>query len=126
MTSQTSQTTGTVRKVCVAALLTFATAVAIGGEACGAHAAIAAASDAPSITVRYGDLNLATAEGNRVLLRRIVVAASKVCPAATAPGSRLARNRSCMEEAIARAVSDTQSAQLAEMQAARTTHNVRS
>lgn len=123
MTSQTSQTTRAIRKVCVAALLTFAAAAAIGGEACGVHAA--AASDVPSIAVRYGDLNLATAEGNRVLLRRIVAAASKVCPA-NSPGSKLARNRSCMEEAIARAVSDTKSPQLAELQAARANRNVRS
>jgi UrcA family protein len=117
MTSQTSQTTNAIKKVCVAALLTFATAAAIGGEACGGHAA--AASDAPSIAVRYGDLNLATADGNRALLHRIVAAASKVCLATPAPGSRIARNRSCMEEAIARAVSDTRSPQLAELQAAR-------
>jgi UrcA family protein len=118
MTSQTSQTTNAIKKVCVAALLTFATAAAIGGEACGVHAA-AAASDAPSIAVRYGDLKLATADGNRALLHRIVAAASKVCLATPAPGSRITRNRSCMEEAIARAVSDTRSPQLAELQAAR-------
>jgi len=123
MTSQTSQTTHAIRKVCVGVLLTFATVVAIGGEACGVHATTA--SDAPSVTVRYGDLNLATTEGNRVLLHRIVTAASKVCPA-NSPGSRLARNRSCMEEAIARAVSDTKSPQLVELQAARASRNVRS
>lgn len=123
MTSQTSQTTRAIRKVCLAALLTFATAAAIGGEACVTHAATV--SDAPAVTVRYGDLNLATAEGNRSLLHRIVAAAAKVCPANSA-GSRLARNRSCMEEAIARAVSDTKSPQLAELQAARTSRNVRS
>ena len=103
---------------CAAALLAFGAAAANAGEACETHAS-ASASDVPAITVGYGDLNLATREGNRVLLRRIVTAAAKVCPAIPASGPRLtSRVSSCREEAIARAVSDTKNAQLVEMHAA--------
>lgn len=78
------------------------------------------ASDAPSVSVSYGDLNLATEEGTLALYKRIVSAARQVCPADAGPNVRLlAIARRCVDEAVARAVSDIRSPRLAELQAAR-------
>ena len=119
MTSKSSHTaTGAFAVTLAAALFTFAVAVANAGPACDAHKS-AAMSDVPAVAVSYGDLNLATAEGNRTLLRRIVSAAAKVCPASSAPGPLASRVQDCRDEAISRAVSDTKSSQLAELHAAR-------
>ena len=129
MTSQTSLTPSRAfvgRTVLAAALITLVATSAYAGAACETQVS-SAKSDVPSVVVNYGDLNLATAEGNRVLYRRIVAAAAKVCPAITPPGSRIASgDRSCMDEAISRAVNDTQSAQLAELLASRSRHVERS
>lgn len=101
-----------------AALFTLAAAVANASSA---------TVDVPSVEVSYGDLNLATPEGNRALYRRIVTAAEKVCPTTSAPGARFSSShRTCVNEAIERAVSDSNSEQLAEVHAARARHVVRS
>lgn len=130
MTAQISRTASrafAVRTVFAAALLTCVASVANAHEGCETKTVTAAALDVPAVAVSYKDLNLATAEGNRTLYRRIVAAAGKVCPATPAPGSRLAsRNRACLDEAISRAVNDTKSAQLAELDAARNRRDVRS
>ncbi len=119
MTSNSSHTaSGAFAMTLAAALFMSAAAVVNAGEACDTHAS-AAMSDVPSRAVSYSDLNLATAQGNRTLLRRIESAAAKVCPATSAPGALPSRVRDCRDEAIARAVSDTKSSQLAELHAAR-------
>lgn len=103
--------TSAVRMMVATALL------ALAATAAGAQAAPQSATDIPAITVKYSDLNLATPEGNRVLYRRIVAAAAKVCPPTEITGTRLSRNRGCVDQAVARAVSATKNAQLAEIQA---------
>jgi UrcA family protein len=71
----------------------------------GVAAAATPDSDAPSVVVRYGDLNLQTDAGLRTLYRRLSVAASRVCPAADAARELAASlaAHSCQAAAIARA-----------------------
>ncbi|MES1189630.1 MAG: UrcA family protein [Steroidobacter sp.] len=72
------------------------------------------ADDVPSVTVKYGDLNLATSAGAQRLYRRIVIAAERVCPTeGTRDLNRLAHVRACRADAIARAVQAVNNAQLA-------------
>jgi UrcA family protein len=106
-------------------LVTLA-AAALGSSALTAHAATAA-DDVPSVSVSYADLNLATEQGNLALYHRIVAAANKVCfTHNSGPSARLeAQSRKCVNESIARAVNNVQSAKLAELQAARVVHNDR-
>jgi UrcA family protein len=58
-------------------------------------------------TVRFGDLNLHSAEGVATLYRRITSAAENVCAPVTIPGSRIVSVdfRDCVARAIAEAVS---------------------
>jgi len=71
-------------------------------------------NQAPAVSVRYDDLNLASHSGMAELYRRITVAANQVCPAA---GSRelsaLMANQKCRTEAIQRAVNDVHNTQFA-------------
>jgi UrcA family protein len=68
-----------------------ASALSVGLATAPAHAAEAdvvvtgRASDAPSATIRYADLNLASAEGRTRLDRRIGFAARKLCGTLHAP-----------------------------------------
>jgi UrcA family protein len=72
------------------------------------------------VSVSYSDLNLATEQGNLALYKRIVSAARQVCPTNTGPNARLAAEaQQCVDQAVARAVKDVQSAKLAELQATR-------
>jgi len=99
------------------------TVLASGLVGLGASVATAATStdDAPAISVSYSDLNLATEEGTLALYKRIVSAARQVCPVNTAPSARLAAQaQHCVDDAVARAVKDVQSAKLAQLQATRT------
>jgi UrcA family protein len=64
------------RNVAVAALTVLPSLVAIGSASAGASA-----GDAPSVTVRYGDLNLTSQEGIASLYGRIRNAAAVVCSA---------------------------------------------
>lgn len=103
-------------------ILTALTAGLIGALATTAANASDAArvSDAPAVSVKYSDLNLATDQGNVALYKRIVSAARQVCPIDTGPNARLiAQSRKCVDDAVARAVSDIESPQLAALQAAR-------
>jgi UrcA family protein len=74
--------------------------------------------EAPSVRVRYDDLNLSTAQGTNALYRRIVRAARDVCPD---PYSRdldvRAASDRCQAAAIAKAVRDVNSPQLAAVHA---------
>ncbi len=95
---------------------------AIGAGTAGAASAKtpAAAADAPSVTVRYGDLDLTSAAGTRVLYRRLVGAAKQVCPDAS--GRELSARHSvevCREQAIINAARQIPSPQLAAMVADR-------
>ena len=77
-------------------------------------------NEVPTVVVRYGDLNLATDAGARKLYHRLSVAAQEVCP--TPDTRQLALvdyNRTCRANAIARAVHQINSPQLAALHADR-------
>ncbi len=76
--------------------------------ACGSAGFAAAATpadDVPTVVVRYGDLDLQTDAGLRVLQRRLSAAASKVCPApySNVDLAGLSVARRCQAAAIDRA-----------------------
>lgn len=90
------------------------------GAVSGAHAATA---DAPALTVRYSDLNLATEQGSLILYGRIVAAARQVCVVDDLRDLRAFNaGKACREQAIARAVRDVNSPMLASVYAARQRH----
>ena len=74
---------------------------------------------APTVTVRYADLDLTTTAGANTLYRRIADAASVVCPdpRSRSLGDIAARER-CERDAIAQAVSEVKNTQLALVHAA--------
>jgi UrcA family protein len=70
----------------------------------------------PTVVVRYGDLDLSTAEGTRVLYQRISVAAHQVCPVLiTKDLALVGKNRACREAAIERAVNAVNTPELVAM-----------
>jgi len=81
-------------------------ALASSGCVAGVPQESAYSSDVPTKLVRYADLNLNTADGARVLFRRIKSAAAEVCE--PLDGRSLARHaiwQKCYERALADAVS---------------------
>jgi UrcA family protein len=75
---------------------------------------------APSLVVRYGDLDLTTDAGVRTLYRRLSIAAHEVCPFEDSKSlTQVAYNHTCRAEAVARAVHDINNPQLATLQAGR-------
>jgi UrcA family protein len=88
------------RNVAVGALTVLPSLAAIGSTSAGASA-----GDAPSVTVRYGDLNLTSQEGIASLYGRIGKAAAVVCSALD--GRDLMREtlwHDCYSHAVANAV----------------------
>jgi UrcA family protein len=86
-----------------AAMITTVSACMIAGMAQMARAA----EPAPSVTVAYGDLNLASAQGTSALYARIVSAARLVCGADEVDIRNLrslADERTCESNAVAQAV----------------------
>jgi UrcA family protein len=82
----------------------------------GAAQAATSTDEVPSVVVRYGDLDLSTSEGARVLYQRISVAARQVCPAqVTKVIALVGKNRACREAAIERAVNAVNNPQLVAM-----------
>ena len=78
-----------------------------------AFPALTQASEPPSLTVKFGDLNLANDAGAEHLYRRINHAALEVCE--PLDGHQLEqgiRFRACVKESIARAVSSVNQAKL--------------
>jgi len=99
------------RRVHAPAMMVIGCLVAI---ASGATFAATATADLPSVTVKYGDLNLSTDEGAQRLYGRIAQAARTVCAVQLPRNLKaMAASRACEAEAIARAVSDVQSPGLA-------------
>jgi UrcA family protein len=87
------------------------TASVLAGAFGVAHAA---APDIPTMVVKYGDLDLSTQDGTRALYKRIAFAAAQVCPAVDSRDlARNAHAQVCRDAAIARAVRDVNSPQLA-------------
>ena len=77
-------------------------------------------SDAPSVTVRYDDLNLTTTAGVNALYHRISTAARAVCPDTYSRDlGVVAAGERCQASAIAHAVSDLHNPQLALLHASR-------
>jgi UrcA family protein len=78
---------------------------------------------APSMTVRYNDLNLATAAGVETLYRRIASAARAVCPD---DHSRelavVAASERCQANAVEQAVREVNNPHLALVHASRVSH----
>jgi len=82
--------------------------------------AAAPSDEAPSVTVRYDDLNLANASGVDALYHRISGAARAGCPGEYTRDLRvLAGIESCRANAIAKAVREVNNPQLAMVHAAR-------
>jgi len=82
-----------------------ATLIASSGAA-RAQPATFASEEAPSVTVRYADLDIDRAAGAEILLRRISLAATRVCggePDARAWGPTVAFT-ACRDATVARAV----------------------
>jgi len=87
-------------------------------SAMGVAQADAPTDNAPSLVVRYGDLDLTTDAGVQTLYRRLAVAAHEVCPFEDSKSlTQVAYNHTCRTEAIARAVHDINSPRLAALQA---------
>lgn len=76
---------------------------------------------APTITVSYSDLNLATTQGSHVLYQRLVDAAQRVCPTG-GHAAELRHNRDrqiCISSAVERASREIKSPRFAEVAASR-------
>jgi UrcA family protein len=100
-------------------LTTIRRSLAVVGAfaALGATASSLAAplpEDAPSVTVRYDDLNLSTSAGVNALYRRISTAARAVCPDEHSRELNVvAASERCQATAIAKAVRGVNNPQLA-------------
>jgi UrcA family protein len=118
MTSATLNVAARLRTATALALVAACVAVGATGAA---HAGTA--TEAPSLKVRYNDLNLGTEAGSQVLYDRIVAAAQHVCVADDIRDLRaVAAARGCREQAIAQAVRDVHSPALAAVYAASLRH----
>jgi len=107
-----------------AAALAALTACLLLGAAGAAHA-MQAADAASTVRVAYGDLNLASEQGNGALYARIVSAARQVCGVGDVDGrdlQGLATAKACESRAIAQAVSNVHSEKLAAIYSARLRH----
>jgi UrcA family protein len=108
------------------ALAACLTALAGSVLATSAHAAGAEtpANEAPSVAVRYDDLDLASEQGALALYRRLEAAARRVCPLEdTRDLGGFMRSRACQSEALARAVRTVNNPQLAAVQALRSSRS---
>lgn len=109
----------------VTRLTLLAVTLGIGAALSGLAQAGTPGSDAASVKVAYGDLDLATTEGTSTLYGRLVAAARTVCGASGIDNRDLhavAIERSCERRAISHAVDDVHSPQLAALVGARVRH----
>ena len=100
---------------------TLATGLLAAGAVTAADRTVPAASvEVATAVVSYGDLNLDSDRGVERLQRRIVAAANKVCGQPDPRNLRLAAiARQCVDEAIARAVTDVGNTRLAKLNESR-------
>ena len=118
MTSATLNFGARLRSAVAFTVLAAGTAIGALGNA---HAATNA--DAPTLKVRYADLNLSTEQGSRVLYGRIVAAAHQVCAVDDIRDLRAFNAaKSCRDQAIAQAVRDVNSPMLAAVHAEQLRH----
>ena len=81
------------------------------------------AVDAPSVSVRYDDLNLSTSAGVNTLYRRISMAAREVCPDIYSRDPHVfVAARYCQAAAVTKAVSEVNNPRLAMLHAAHASH----
>jgi UrcA family protein len=86
----------------------------ITAAAAGVADAAGAATEVPSVVVRFTDVDLATDQGVRSLYTRIARAAHAVCPDAPIRDlNAAAQSRACQQQAIARAVREVNTPLLA-------------
>jgi UrcA family protein len=99
-------------------------ALVLAGCALGAMSTVQAAEPAaPSVVVKYTDLDLATDSGNQALYQRIATAAKQVCPAETTRDlKQFASSRACQAAAIRQAVDEVSSPRLAAVRASHSRH----
>jgi UrcA family protein len=91
-----------------------AAALALAVGSAQAAPGVDPATGAPTVSVRYDDLNLGTAAGAHALYRRIVSAAQQVCPRAEPWDMDLYRaSHACQARAIERAVREVHDPRLA-------------
>jgi len=92
--------------------------LAVAGFVASVSAFAGTAFDAPSVAVRYDDLNLSTTTGVNTLYHRISAAAREVCPDVYSrdPNVILA-GRHCQADAIAKAVREVNNPSLAMLHA---------
>ena len=57
-------------------------------------------SVAPSVSINYSDLNLATESGQKTLDRRIAAAARAVCPSSMTTGTNIHKPNRCYTDAL--------------------------
>ncbi|MGH8140603.1 MAG: UrcA family protein [Steroidobacteraceae bacterium] len=123
MTAAASKKTHRYSLACLAA---FAASAVTATAFAGAPTVVSATPQfnaAPSVKVRYDDLNMATENGTATLYRRIVSAARQVCPDQYSRNLKDASDsRKCQATAIARAVQDVNSPQLALVHATHINH----
>jgi UrcA family protein len=107
----------TFSKIAAATLFTVA---ALAGAAANAGDAL------PSLTVRYGDLNLSSPQGASTLYKRILIAARTVCPSDDSDRELrpISSRPSCTDEAVARAVRQVNNSSLSAFYSAKTGHVV--
>ena len=87
----------------------------------GAALAGSVDADLPSVSVKYGDLNVQTRAGAAVLHRRLTAAARSVCPDIHERDLRAASiARACVDQAVDRAVAAIGQPQLAQLHASLT------
>jgi len=92
----------------------FALAAVIAASGFATSAFAAPSSDAPTVAVRYDDLNLTTTQGVNTLYSRISHAASQVCPDLYSRDlTAVAAAQRCKAEAIAQAVRGVNNQKLA-------------
>jgi UrcA family protein len=101
----------------------LAACLALGGcvlaVSASAGGTVTSSHEAPSMVVRYDDLNLASEQGVLALYRRLSDAARRVCPLENSHDlGEFMRSRACRSEALARAVRAVNNPQLAAVQAA--------
>ena len=100
-------------------MLAAVTACMAVGLASVAHAVTPA--DAPSVTVRFGDLNLASAKGVDTLHARVAAAAHQVCGSSGVDHRNLqayASERACVSQAVGNALREVNATKVASSLAA--------
>jgi len=106
------------------ALFSAAPLGAIAAPAAEPYVTATTTDGVPAVAVKYGDLNLATERGARILFARIQVAADEVCPAVEDNRAlgQIKAHTLCVRGAVSRAVEQVDSPRLAAVLSAQSRH----